>query len=272
MKIFKRDTQSQQTIRKSRQARRHVQRESFKLSINRKVVIFSGLVGFLTLLIMLLPKQDWLPIEKIRISGSFKHLDTQLLRTQLETYLGQGFFEIDIQNAQQQINRQSWIKTASVRRVWPNLLMVKVKEKQAYARWDENHLIDTDGNVFKADTQVFNQLPLIHGYQANSKQLLQRYKEMKERFDHQNIHLSAMQVDNKGALTLWLNNQLRVSLGSDNNDQKIHHMLAVYNQQIKSRSQHIQHIDFRYSNGFAIAWKAEYLKQSGQLQRGNKNV
>jgi len=272
MILFKRKDSQNKPGRKSKQARRHSQREGIKLRVNRKVLALAGLLGFISLVVMLLPKQDWLPIEKIRISGHFKHLDSEVIETQLEAYLGKGFFEIDIQEIQQQISHQPWIKTVSVRRVWPNLIAVKVKEKQVFARWDDNHLLDTDGIIFTADSNRFAQFPLINGYSANSKQLLQRYILLKQKFNRQHIALSALKVDNKGALTLRLNEQLKVSLGSEDNDQKIHHMLAVYNQQIKSRSQHIKYIDFRYSNGFAIAWKPEYLEQTGQLQRGNKNV
>jgi len=269
--LFKRES-VKKSQKNNKQARRNVKREAIKVQLNNKVLALVA-VGFtLALIIGLLPKQNWLPIEKIRISGNFKYLDTTVIERQLEDYLGHGFFSVDIQHIQQQISQQPWIKMVSVRRVWPDLISVDVKEKQAFARWSQTQLLDNEAVIFSADSSQFGDLPLINGYSGNSEKLLKRYVQLKQQFSGQDITLSEIKVDSKGALTLLLNNQLKVSLGSDHNDQKIYHMLTVYSKQIQSRSQHIEHIDFRYSNGFAIAWKKEYLEQLGQLQRGNKNV
>jgi cell division protein FtsQ len=229
-------------------------------------------VAGLILLLAFMPRDEWLPIDKISIRGQFEQLDTKALQQQLESYLGRGFFNVDIAEIQQQISQQPWISSVSVRRVWPNQLSVRVQEKKAFARWDDDHLLSTEAIVYAADSHKFSELPLINGYTGDSMQLLKRYVELKQRFAEQGIELNALIEDSKGALSLTLDKRLQVSLGSNHNDLKIRHLLAVYSEQIRNRSEQIEHIDFRYSNGFAIAWKKEYLEKMGQQQRGNKNV
>jgi cell division protein FtsQ len=181
---------------------------------------------------------------------------------------------VDIQRIQQQVNRQPWIRDVSVRRVWPSQIVVSVIERNAYARWDEKRLISTRGVVFEADTQQFDKLPLINGYVGKSVALLQQYVELKQRLSGHGIELNELREDNKGALSLLLDKQLRVSLGSHDNEQKIRHLLAVFPGHIRPRSERIEHIDFRYNNGFAIAWKdeEEARQQASEQKRSNKNV
>jgi cell division protein FtsQ len=262
----------QKPVKKSRQASRKMKREGFNIRMNKTVLLSVVMICVIGLLVTLLPKQNIMPIEKIRITGNFRYLETQKIEKHLQDYLGDGFFSVDIKSIQHQISQQPWIKKVSVRRVWPDLIAVHLLEKEAFARWDETHLLDRDAIIFTAESKKFQQLPLINGYSGNSRQLLQRFVELRQQFSNQKIELSGLIEDSKGALRLLLNNQLSVSLGSENNDQKIQHLLMVYQQQIQQRSQHIKHIDFRYSNGFAIAWKKEYLEKTGQLQRGSKNV
>ena len=214
-----------------------------------------------------------LPIERIKISGEFKQLNTEQIRRQLSVYLGQDFFSVDIQSIQEQLKKESWVQIVSIKRIWPNQLHVSVREKQAFARWNQNQLLSTQAEIFDADVSGFASLPKITGYAGQTAQLLRSYLDIQHQFSRYGISISELSEDSKGALSLLLNNALKVNIGSEQSDMKIKHLLAVYPQKIMPNTEHIKYIDFRYSNGFAIAWKDEYLKQADeQVERGKNNV
>jgi cell division protein FtsQ len=262
-----------ETKPKSRaQASRMQQKESFQLHISKRYVVMALVFVALGLAVALVPREQWLPIEKITISGDFRQLDTDKLQQQLKPYLGAGFFSVDIQKIQDRVSQQPWIEEVSVRRVWPSKVVVSVIEKQAFARWDDSHLLSTRAEVFEAESKAFMQLPLINGYVGHSAELLQQYLKLKQEFAGKGIQLSALSEDSKGALSLLLDDQLKVNLGTEETEQKINKMLAVYPMQIKPRKEFIKYIDFRYSNGFAIAWKKDNQQQISDTKRGNKNV
>ena len=220
-----------------------------------------------------LSESDIMPIEKIRIQGAFKQLDTGRVKARLEKYLGAGFFSLNIQSMQQQINQQPWIKSVSIQRVWPGELNVHIVEKSAFARWDNQHLLSTDADVFAADSQAFSTLPLINGFKGKSAELLQRFQQLQQRFSALGLSLDEMKEDSKGALLLRLNKQLLVKLGSEQTAQKINHLLAVFATVIQPQIDRVEVIDFRYSNGFAIKWKDELPpSQEKQHKRGRKHV
>ncbi len=254
------------------QASRTRQKPGFKLQINTRYLVIAAAVALLALVVASLPREQWLPIEKIRITGEFRQLDTARLQQQLKPYLGAGFFSVNIQQIQDQVSQQAWIEEVSVRRVWPSRIVVSVIEKQPFARWDEAHLLSTKAEVFEADSSAFMDLPLIHGYADESAELLQQYLALKQKFASHSIQLSALTEDSKGSLTLLLDQQLKVNFGTDETEQKIEKMLTVYPIQIKPSTASIKYIDFRYSNGFAIAWKEDKQQQLSDRKRGNKNV
>lgn len=255
------------------QARRQTRADKFNLQWKKQYSYVIAIMLGLAVVGMMMPEDDLMPIERIRISGEFRQLDTAAIEAQLKPFLGVGFFAVDIAGIQRSLQQKAWISEVSVRRVWPNELVVTVSEKQAFARWDEKHLLSTRGEVFEAESRSFAHLPLIHGYQGQSEELLRRFVMLRQRLLDHGIQLSELREDSKGSMALVLDGKLSVSFGSENSEHKIGQMLSVYAQQIRDRADHIRHIDFRYSNGFAISWKPEYLKANQDTTpRGAKNV
>lgn len=269
-------------VKKKLQARKKHSEQAFELLWMQHVlagmaahkVKVSILLLVITLMSIpiLMSKTQWLPIQKIVLSGQFIQLKTDVLESNLKPFLGKGFFSVDIRDIQLKLASQPWVEKVSVRRVWPDQLHVSVKEKQAVARWDENNLLSNQAVIFKEDSSRYEYLPKINGYKEQSKQLLKRYTKLQQQLAYAKLSITELSEDSKGATSLLLNNTLRVNLGSDDNAIKIKHLLAVYKKQIQPESDHIKYIDFRYSNGFAIAWKKDYLEQRAKIKRGNLNV
>lgn len=275
LKIFqhRQDTQYQKRKAISRQASRKTVPQPFNIEWKMPAVLMVVALLLITTLILLSPEKDILPIEKIRIAGDFTHLDSTRIEAQLKPYLGRGFFSVDILEIQQVLKQQAWIRNVSVRRLWPNQISVSIVEKQVAARWDDDHLLSSEANIFEADSKIFNHLPIINGYKGQSDELLSRFRSLQHKFYEYDIQIIKMSEDSKGALGLSLNNGLVVNLGSEDNERKIDNFLKVYREQIKPRVEHIRHIDFRYNNGFAIAWKKEHLEKMSKLRkRGIRNV
>ena len=264
--------------RKKSQASRNQAHESIELAwlqqfFTAKVVAILIIFAALFSIPFLLPSDDVLPIDKIVVSGEYQHINKVRMNTELRSYLGKGFFSVDIKSIQQSISLEPWIKTASVKRIWPGQLHINLIEKKAVARWDSEHLLSKQAVIFEADSKQFSDLPRINGYPGQSLELLQRYSQMQLNFSRHGILISEMSEDSKGSLSLLLNKKIKVSIGSENNEMKLKYLLAVYPQQIKPRIEQIEHIDFRYNNGFAIAWTEDYIKQLDDAKKGsNKNV
>ncbi len=79
-----------------------------------------------------------------------------------------------------------WVRRATVRRQWPNRLVVALEEHQALARWndeDGNRFVSVAGEAFDAPGEkvIGAALPLLLGPEGTEKEVAQRFRDFSER-------------------------------------------------------------------------------------------
>lgn len=219
----------------------------------------------------LVQNHTFLPIKTIQLSGTFQHIDQQEVEKALRPFVGEGFFSLDIQKVRNSLSDKSWAESVSIRRVWPDRVMIKIVEKKPLARWDDDHLLSDKAKIFEANAKSFESLPLVFGSNVEPKQVLQQYYDFSEKFRLLNETINRINIDSRGAVDIELAGGFKIKLGRDNVDSKIERLVSIYAQQIKPRRTEIQQLDLRYSNGFAVAWKKEALidRDEASLWRNN---
>ncbi len=216
---------------------------------------------------------DLLPIRTIQLLGTFENLDRGEVEAALRPYMGKGFFSLDIQELQQALHAKAWTESVSVRRVWPDKIRVTIVEKKPVARWDERHLLSDRARVFVADTAPFGHLPRVHAASHRPEWVLDRFYRLDARFNSVDERLVALEVDSRGALDVELINGLKIRLGRSDIERKIERLIGIYRSQILPRRERIERLDLRYSNGFAVAWKKEALRDRDEASIwSNSNV
>jgi len=216
---------------------------------------------------------ELLPIRTIQLAGSFENLDQHEVESTLAGYIGQGFFSLDIREMQRKLNSRPWTESVSIRRIWPDKLRVTITEKKPVARWDEKHMLSESARVFPADTGKFAHLPLVHADGHAPDWALAQFYRLQSRFDSVDERLVALRVDNRGAVEVELLNGLQIKFGRADIERKMNRLTSIYNAQILPRRDQILRLDLRYSNGFAVAWKKEVLREHNEASIwSNSNV
>ena len=201
-----------------------------------------------------------LPIRTVMLSGEFQHLDQTEIEQVLRAYIGQSFFSLDIRELQQNLNARDWTESVSIRRVWPDKLRVTITEKKPVARWDDRHLLSSTARVYRADTEAFAHLPLVHARSQEPAWALRRFRSLQQSFEQVGERLVALEIDSRGSIDVELINGLQIRLGRDDIERKVERLASIYDAQILPRREQIERLDMRYSNGFAVAWKKEVLQ------------
>lgn len=90
------------------------------------------------------------------------------------------FMTQDVNIIQSQIERLPWIKQASVRKQWPDELKIHLVEYVPIARWNDQHMVDVEGNSFSvpADRTSKQNLPMLYGPEGSENEVLQGYRDM----------------------------------------------------------------------------------------------
>ncbi|MDP3902536.1 MAG: FtsQ-type POTRA domain-containing protein, partial [Methylococcaceae bacterium] len=120
------------------------------------------------------------PIKYVRTEGSFQYLVKEDVKNALLPLVNRGFFDADMQAIQQAVGNLTWVESVTVKRVWPDAIDIKVREKKPYVRWRQNSLVDTKGQIIEPKSiEPFSSLLLVHGPDQQQVKVLEIMKGVK---------------------------------------------------------------------------------------------
>ena len=107
--------------------------------------------------------------SKLVVNGH-QNLDINILQARLATQLGNSLFSFNVNDARAEVLNDPWVKSANVRKVYPDTIVLDVVERQPVALWQskgELHLIARDGFVISRAGPKHMNLPQVVGEGAN---------------------------------------------------------------------------------------------------------
>lgn len=108
-----------------------------------------------------------------------------------------NFFTVDLDDARTVFESVPWVRHATVRRIWPNVLRVRIEEQQPLALWNENQMINTWGEAFTANTGEVDDetvLPQFSGPEGTESLVVQRYAELARWFAPLDMHVKQLEL------------------------------------------------------------------------------
>ena len=206
--------------------------------------------------VMQLRDPNVVPLKVVRIDGQFRHLQ----RSELERAVGQAvrgnFFTVDVERIRAAAEALPWVDTASVRRVWPDTLVMSVEEQQPLAVWDKTRLVNRRGEVFAPQQKVLPEgLPAFMGPDEDAKRVVKRFTQMKQQLQPLALSISQLALDRRGAWTLGLESEVTLKLGHTDVDERLQRFIRIYPALQRDRGRRARMVDLRYTNGVAVDWQ-----------------
>ncbi|MFP3920975.1 MAG: cell division protein FtsQ/DivIB [Dichotomicrobium sp.] len=109
-------------------------------------------------------------INEIVVKGR-EHLEGARIEEALDASRARTIFSFDTRAAKARLEEIGWVKSARVMRLWPSTLVVELREREPFARWDiRGHtlLIDRDGELLGPVTPAFADMPRVAGEGADA--------------------------------------------------------------------------------------------------------
>ncbi len=198
------------------------------------------------------------PVRSIVIDGPFQRVAAVEVEQSARGALKGGFVSADLEKLRTAVEALAWVDRARVQRLWPDRLRVEIVEQQAAARWGDDGLLNTRGELFATGVRhVPPELPRLDGPPGTEWQVAQRYLAIQGRLVEQGLRVAALRLDARGAWDLDLSNGVTVRLGRRQVDERMDRFVQVGAQVIAGRAAEIRYIDMRYSNGFSIGWRRD---------------
>ncbi|GBE11053.1 cell division protein FtsQ [bacterium BMS3Bbin12] len=204
------------------------------------------------------------PVRRVQIAGTFHHLSPSRLKAVLGGVISGSFFTVNIQAVRAAADALPWVRSATVRRVWPATLVVHVLERVPFARWGTDALMSAGGTVFHPrEIGDLPGLPELHGPAGTGVLVLRRYREYAPLLAALGLRLRRLNLDARRSWRMELAGGLRIRLGRGHPTRRLKRFLSVYPVAFAGRVHDIQTVDLRYTNGFAVRWKPSAVAFAG---------
>lgn len=198
-----------------------------------------------------------LPIRSVRIAGTLEHVDRATLEGVINRRLHGGFFGVDVEAVRRAVQGVSWVKEASVRRIWPDSLHVAVVERQAAARWGEHELLEADGSVFRPEGGARPALAELLGPPGAAARVFARYRALQRQLAPLQRRLERLALNERGTWRGQLDTGMVMIFEDSLGEAQLRQFVEVASKVLRARLDEITQVDLRYANGFAVRWKTK---------------
>ncbi len=222
--------------------------------------LFKGFSGLLLIAIMvgtghwlLRLESLYLPVRVVSVEGEVRQLPLPLLQDTVGRTLKAGILTQDLAVIQAAVEDLAWVSSAGVRRVWPDRVMISVKEHKPLARWGDDGLVTATGAVFRpGPDEIPRGLPRLDGPDDQAPMVVQRFLAWQPLFKNHGLTIIALEDDPRGAWTLKTDAGFTLLLGKAEVDPRLERFLRAYPEILAAGRP--ARIDMRYSNGLAVSW------------------
>lgn len=219
--------------------------------------ILSGVIAlfFVLFLYNKIELDRMLPIQSVKIEGEFDFLNKERLRDRAIPVVKGGFFKVNLFEVRNALVDLPWVEDVSVRRQWPDNLLVRVIEKKPVVLWGENGVVSAKGELFMPAQKPSVKLPHLSGPQGQHKLMLQELARMQAWLSGTGLYIKNIELDARRSWTLTMVSGMELRLGRKQMHERLNRFVSVYKETLEIEKREIKHIDMRYTNGFAVAWK-----------------
>ena len=221
--------------------------------------LLAALVGGL---VMKLLDPATLPIKSVRIEGHFTHVSAAELQQKLTAVAAGNFLSVNVEAIRHAAQTLPWVRTVTVRRVWPDTVRVEVTEQIAIAHWSEtgtdtgavqgSGLLNNSGELFTPERTSFpDGLPEIRGPRGTYSALLAHYYAMNQALLPLKLRVTRLTQDERRAFHLQLDNGAELALGRADSYTRLMRFVRAW-PALQARGLPVVAVDLRYSNGFAV--------------------
>ena len=185
-------------------------------------------------------------------NAELRHANAVTIRNAALPRIQGNFFTVDLDAVRTAFESVPWVRSATVRRQWPNGLLVELEEYRVLGSWGEDgQLLSTRGDVFTANLAEAEDEGLhlsFYGPKGSEKNVALRYQEIRDWLAPIELAPAAVYLSERFAWSVRLNNGAIVKLGREEEGRTLKALVArlthVYPQLVAGIEGQIQSMDF----------------------------
>jgi len=199
-------------------------------------------------------RQPVFALRQIVVTGSLSQVNPANLEAVVREELRGNFFTMQLADACTSLQRVPWVRSVALRRQWPNRLEIFVIEHAPLARWNDDALVDKEGEVFVADYD--GDLPQFTGPDGAAGEVTARFVEFGAALDRAGLAIGEIRLSARGGweLKTAMAPELTIALGRSEPGERLARFIDYYAKSVGALTRagaRVEYADLRYRNGFA---------------------
>ena len=208
-----------------------------------------------------LARSPWFAIRSIQVEGDLLRINAETLRVNAAPRLSGNFFSADLARARAAFEAVPWVRRASVRRVWPDRLVVRIEEHRAAALWQgddrDDRLVNAQGEVFTANVGDVEEeaLPGFSGPEGSASAVLALYRQLLPVLRGRDMDIEQLHQSTRGSWRVLLDSGATLELGRGSEaevlarTQRFVRTLPEVTQRFRAP---LEYADLRHADGYAV--------------------
>jgi cell division protein FtsQ len=207
-----------------------------------------------------LAHRPWFDLRRVELRGDLSHVSRAAVRAALAGHVRGNFFTVPLEEVREAFESVPWVAAASVRRAWPDRLVVTLREHHALGLWSDGRLLSDSGRLFianLAEAEIYGPLPQFDGPEASAPEAARRFYEFAARLAPLALAVTGVEISERDSWALTTDGGQRFELGRDDPpgrlSARVALLVAAYPRVAERLGGPPRRIDLRYANGLAAA-------------------
>lgn len=234
--------------------------------MNGLALLFASVAGLTALggVLSWFAQRPHFALRAIEVRGDLQHVTSASIRAAIAGRLKGNYFTMRLDDTRRLLEGVPWVARASVRRVWPDRLVVTLTEHRALGVWNDGRLLSDAGELFvanPAEAEVHGPLPAFAGPDAVARDAARRYYDFTALLAPLGMRVAAIGITERRSWAIDAvgadGAQTRLELGRDSDAlalrDRLAQIVAAFPMVAARMGGTPQIIDARYPNGLAAS-------------------
>jgi len=196
------------------------------------------------------------PMRHLVVTGEFRQVSDARVRSEVLPLVRNGFFAVDLAAIRASLAKLPWVQKVEVRKRWPDRLEVALVEYRPMARWGKTRMLSERGDIFPAPPGEHARLPLFEGPDDRAADVMAFHSQARPMFMGAGLQVVRVRLSARGSWNLLLSNDTEIEVGRGDPALRLARFARLMPRLEDDQMSRIARADLRYTNGFALTWRA----------------
>ena len=212
----------------------------------------------------------WLAADRqvrvVKVEGQLAESEAAEIRRRIGQALDGGLLTMDVASLRERVMELSWPGEVSVRKVWPDTIVVRVARRAVVARWADAGYLTPAGEIVSTPNGPVD-VPVFDCALSSPREAMEVYRYLQgmtgeaglviEGVTENEIGEWQLKLAAPGALGAGTEHAAgpTVMLGADSLRERMGRFLAAWSRFPVDRAEAVDYVDLRYGNGIAVRWR-----------------